>query len=317
MKVSIIIPIYNVEQYLRQCLDSAINQTYKNLEIICVDDCGSDNSVEIAQEYAQIKIIKHAKNRGLSAARNTGFAAATGEYIYFLDSDDWIDLDYIEKMVEALEKNHVDAVFNKNILKVFENETKPLVDGEFLKAPDGFYHFSKCAYTAWSWLCKKSFLDKFEMLFPEGLLYEDIFFLYSVIRNLGKQCAFKGPAYYYRQRTDSIMGDEMTRTYYSFDMIEIAKLIYQNYKNNSLTNEYNLPFTHLKWQLERHAQKQVFLEKVVEFFNEIDMNPNLYHEDDCAFYDMIMNVQTAREYLAKSTAYKIKKFKLRQNVLMR
>lgn len=107
-KVSIIIPIYNVEQYLAQCLDSVINQTYKNIEIICVNDCSLDNSFRILDEYSKndkrIKIINRENNGGLSAARNTGLDNASGKYIYFLDSDDWIDLDYIEKMLNAADK---------------------------------------------------------------------------------------------------------------------------------------------------------------------------------------------------------------------
>lgn len=120
-KVSIIIPIYNVEQYLAQCLDSVINQTYKNIEIICVNDCSLDNSFRILDEYSKndkrIKIINRENNGGLSAARNTGLDNASGKYIYFLDSDDWIDLDYIEKMLNAAIKNDVEVVLNTNIIE--------------------------------------------------------------------------------------------------------------------------------------------------------------------------------------------------------
>ena len=120
-KVSIIIPVYNVEQYLAQCLDSVINQTYKNIEIICVNDCSLDNSFKILDEYSKndkrIKIINRENNGGLSAARNTGLDNASGKYIYFLDSDDWIDLDYIEKMLNAAIKNEVEVVLNTNIIE--------------------------------------------------------------------------------------------------------------------------------------------------------------------------------------------------------
>ena len=95
MKVSIIIPIYNVESYIANCLHSVFNQTYKDLEIILVDDCGTDKSMNIAMESINkykssfyIKVIHHKENKGLSAARNSGIKEATGDYIYFLDSDD-------------------------------------------------------------------------------------------------------------------------------------------------------------------------------------------------------------------------------------
>lgn len=94
-KVSIIVPIYNVEPYLRQCLDSLVNQTYKNIEIICVDDGSTDASSEILTEYAlkssKVRVIRQ-ENSGLSAARNVGFSFATGKYVMYVDSDDWIDV---------------------------------------------------------------------------------------------------------------------------------------------------------------------------------------------------------------------------------
>lgn len=106
MKISVIIPVYNVEKYLKQCLDSVINQTYKDLEIICVNDASTDNSPAILQEYAQkdnrIIIINNEKNSKLGPTRNHGMQYATGEYIHFLDSDDWIEPDTYEKLVKHL-----------------------------------------------------------------------------------------------------------------------------------------------------------------------------------------------------------------------
>ena len=108
MKISVIIPVYNVEKYLRQCLDSVINQTYKDLEIICVEDCSTDNSPQILQEYAQkderIKILYNEKNSKLGPTRNNGLKVATGEYIHFLDSDDWLEPDAYEILVNHLSK---------------------------------------------------------------------------------------------------------------------------------------------------------------------------------------------------------------------
>ena len=95
-KISIIIPVYNVEKYLRECLDSCINQTLADIEIICVDDCSPDNSIKILEEYQakdyRIKIFRHEKNKNLGAARNTGIQNAIGEYVWFVDSDDYIDI---------------------------------------------------------------------------------------------------------------------------------------------------------------------------------------------------------------------------------
>ena len=114
IKISIIIPVFNVEEYLRQCLDSIINQTYNNLEIIIVNDKSPDNSQQIIDEYtakdSRIKPIIHTINKGLGGARNTGISAATGHYISFVDSDDYLALNTYEILVQEIEKNNSDII---------------------------------------------------------------------------------------------------------------------------------------------------------------------------------------------------------------
>ena len=123
IKVSIIVPVYNVELYLRECLDSIINQTLKDIEIICVDDCSTDNSYIILDEYSKkdsrIKLLKHNVNKGLGPARNTGINVAQGEYIGFIDSDDYISLDYFENLYNTAKKYNSDIVSTLNI-KLYE-----------------------------------------------------------------------------------------------------------------------------------------------------------------------------------------------------
>ena len=101
-KVSVIIPVYNTEKYLRRCLDSVCNQTLRDIEIICINDCSTDNSLSILEEYAgndnRIKLIDFKENKGAAVARNTGIDMAEGKYIGFVDSDDFVDLDFYEKL---------------------------------------------------------------------------------------------------------------------------------------------------------------------------------------------------------------------------
>ena len=114
VKVSIIIPVYNVEKYISQCLDSAINQSLKDIEIIIVDDCGSDKSMDIAKEYAKndnrIKIIKNSQNQGPFTSRNNAVLVANGEYLVFLDSDDFLDLRACEIASNATKDGYYDVV---------------------------------------------------------------------------------------------------------------------------------------------------------------------------------------------------------------
>lgn len=118
-KVSVIVPVYNVEKYLKQCLDSIVNQTYKNLEIIIVNDGTKDNSMKIVEEYLQDKRIKviNKENGGLSSARNRGIEEATGEYISFVDSDDYIDLNLYNTIVSEMLSREEIYIFNYNRYK--------------------------------------------------------------------------------------------------------------------------------------------------------------------------------------------------------
>ena len=130
-KASVIIPVYNVEQYLPRCLDSVINQTLEDIEIICINDCSTDGSLAILKEYAlkdkRIKLIDFPENRGVSAARNTGIDNANGEYIAFLDPDDWWELDLIEKGLKKIQKENADIVlFCHNEFK--DNKITPRKD---------------------------------------------------------------------------------------------------------------------------------------------------------------------------------------------
>lgn len=124
--ISVIIPVYNVEQYLPQCLDSIINQTYPNLEIICVNDGTRDSSREILERYAEKDcriIIIDQENQGLSGARNTGLQYTHGKYLMFVDSDDWIELETCEEAVRAAEKHHADLVM-WSYAREYDNESK-------------------------------------------------------------------------------------------------------------------------------------------------------------------------------------------------
>ena len=110
-KVSIILPVYNVAPYLRRCMDSIINQTYRNIEIICIDDGSTDKSSQLCDEYSQKDkriIVIHKKNGGQSDARNVGITVATGKYIAFVDSDDYIDEQFLEQLYLAIKKNKSD-----------------------------------------------------------------------------------------------------------------------------------------------------------------------------------------------------------------
>ena len=184
MKISIIVPIYNVEKYIRKCIISIINQTYKNIEIILVDDGSPDNCPMICDEFARRDeriVVIHKKNGGLSSARNAGLEKATGDYIGFVDSDDWIEPQMYEKMIQMYIDSKVDLVecginlYSAHGVKLFDEKTVEIVSGYDAL----FRHLSLIGRTGqsmprtavWSKLFRRDFWSN--RRFPEGKIHED------------------------------------------------------------------------------------------------------------------------------------------------
>lgn len=189
MKISVIIPVYNVEKYLRQCLDSVINQTYKNLEIICINDASTDNSLEILKEYAQkdsrIILLDNEVNLHVGISRNRGLEIATGEYIHFLDSDDWMELDAYEKLVSYIEKSsesidilhflsNFKALDNRN--SVIMNYQNPELVGKLLNIEDTPDLINNFVRSSWLNIYRKGFLEENNIIFNNYPSMEDVEF---------------------------------------------------------------------------------------------------------------------------------------------
>lgn len=211
-KVSIIVPVYNVSQYISKCLDSIYGQTYKNIELILVDDCGSDDSMTIVQDYLashvsiDANIISHQKNRGLSAGRNSGMEKASGEYVYFLDSDDYIAPDCIEVLVKPLNNKKYDVVVGdyqysngeKSDLKLHNEE---LSGQQILDSyANGLWYVM-----AWNKLCRKDFLLDNNLTFEEGYLHEDVIWSFKLACKAQSMYIINNVTYNYLVRSSSIM----------------------------------------------------------------------------------------------------------------
>lgn len=215
MKVSIVIPVYNVESYIEKCLVSAINQSYNKIEIILVDDCGDDNSMHVAKQVIQkyrctkiFKIIKHQRNRGLSAARNTGIFNSTGDYIYFLDSDDHITKTCIEKLVYAAKIYDPDFLIadyktvGASRLYPPLNLKEGIIDSNdiILKT-----YFSRDWYMmAVNKLIKTVFIIKNHLFFKEGIVHEDDLWSFMVACRANSLYVLKERTYIYVIRKGSI-----------------------------------------------------------------------------------------------------------------
>lgn len=244
-KISVIVPIYNVEKYLAQCLDSIINQTQKNIEIVCVNDGSTDGSLEILKQYqAKDKriIIINQKNLGLSAARNAGIQRSNGDFIVFIDSDDYIAEDMIEKMYQAIIYKNSDVVscgaecFNDNgIITEALNKKQQwcnryLYSGYRMVGTNIRQEFCPMACCK---MYRTDIIRKYQIQFPQGLINEDEYWLWAYMIHCSVTFGIAEKLYFYRQRTDSIMGQRQSNIKI-LDIIDIHKKIYEvvnQYKN--------------------------------------------------------------------------------------
>lgn len=219
-KVSVIIPVYNVEKYLDECLDSVINQTEKDIEIICVEDCSTDSSLEILQEYAKkderIVILRNEVNLGLSITRNKGLDIARGEYILFVDSDDFIELTLIETTLKYA--NGVDIVCfnfrecNSDKIGSFTHnyafENKVYSNEEYFETATATYSITVITCNK---LYRREFLRENNVEFAPGLLYEDVLFYFYCILNAKQISCIDDMLYVYRARPNSITTKKLTQ----------------------------------------------------------------------------------------------------------
>ncbi len=211
-KISVIVPVYNVENYIDKCVESIVNQTYTNLEIILVDDGATDSSGKKCDEWAKkdarIAVI-HKENGGLSDARNAGLNVATGEYIGFVDSDDWIDKEMYQSLYNVLKENgakisvcqfiettNEDEIVEKNEeCRVFKG--RELLQHMFEGKKDPYV-----TYSVWKFLYKSEVIG--ELKFPKGRLYEDVLFTTRAMWSEEKIPVCLRQMYYYRVRPESI-----------------------------------------------------------------------------------------------------------------
>lgn len=221
-KISVIVPVYNVEDYLQECIDSILGQTYKNLEIILVDDGSTDNSSKICDIYEKkdnrIKVI-HKENGGVSSSRNEGLKHVTGDYIGFVDSDDFIDNRMYEKLYNKIKEYDADII-KCNFVSVKEGhmlETKSTGKSKLYNREEAMLNYMKEPYkynkhfkvVLWDALYKKELFDNVE--FPNGLLYEDGYVTPKVILKSRRLVHLDESLYYYRTNNQGIMSKGITQ----------------------------------------------------------------------------------------------------------
>lgn len=240
-KISIIVPVYNTEKYLERCLESIINQTYKNLEIILIDDGSTDKSGKICDEYAKkdsrVKVL-HKENRGQATARNLGLEYATGDYLGFVDSDDWISTDMYEHLIQLLNNNNADIAFiercmvngkkdeyKKSIKKIKEKIYKDQeIIEEYLK-----YGMKSGNYGLPNYVYEKKLFS--EIKFPDGKICEDIVTNYRLMEKATRLVKSNKVCYYYFQDNSSTTRNKFSKK--DFDLIYACDELMNKTKNKN------------------------------------------------------------------------------------
>ncbi|MGL6298353.1 MAG: glycosyltransferase [Methanobacteriaceae archaeon] len=335
-KVSIIVPVYNTENYLRQCLNSIVNQTIEDIEIICVNDGSTDNSLTILKEYAnndsRIKIFCQ-ENKGLGAARNTGMKYAMGEYLSFIDSDDWIESDTYEVLYNDAKNNNLDIVmfqlinFNNETNKYYEDSiynidciNDDLFEQGIFSYKDVDDVFFTITVSSCNKLYNKTFLDNINVKFQEGLVFEDHPFFFQTFLKAKKVKVVRKHFYNRRRREGSLVQNEGEKF---SDIIISADFVLNAFKENDLYVKYESKLINRKIGMIKEFYDKTDKIYKDDFFNLIKVNFNdikdlenfdtifeaLDHVHQ-SFYENVMNSNSFKEFdLNKKVSHLNKKSK--------
>lgn len=257
-KLSIIVPVYNVETYISNCLDSLIIQTMKDIEIICIDDCSTDNSIDIIEEYIKkdnrIKLIKNKENKGLAQTRNAGINVSQCDYIAFIDSDDYVSKNYIEDLYNIAIRYSADIAFTNNIVYV-KGKRLSYPDYNRVKKWKKEYHDNplkglssfnitwkdapsnrECLSINAVKVFAKRFLTNYNLEFSQNRISEDSELLYKALAHKPTIAYNHNSIYYYIQRDSSIMGNAKTTNNIPYDAIKVFENVYNYYSLHSKDN---------------------------------------------------------------------------------
>jgi len=237
-KISVIVPIYNVEKYIEKSLDSLKNQTLKDIEFILVNDGSTDNSISIAQKYLKDNrfSLYHKENGGLSSARNFGMKYAKGQYLAFIDSDDYIEPTMYEKMYNLAIDENSDVVECDFIWEYDDHikVDKTLINNDNL--------FIDIRVVAWNKIYRKTLIDNLKLEFTNGVRYEDVDWCYKILPYINKFSSLKEPMYHYIQRNSSIANTQNEKVK---DIFIVLENIIDYYKKNKLYEKHKSELEYL------------------------------------------------------------------------
>lgn len=299
--ISVIVPVYNVEEYLHVCLNSVLKQTYSDFEVICVEDASTDSSYEILKYFekkdSRIKVLRNESNRGQSYSRNKGLDAAKGEYVIFLDSDDWFSLDAFERLVNESEKNNLDLLIFRSIV-YYDDLTnfgmERYYDMEFMLKFNHkiFNHWDvekrrlfSIPVSVWTKFYRKSFLDDNNIGFTnENLMFEDNPFTIKTLVCADRISVLNDYFYNRRRRSESLITSTNERLFDIFKIVDMIlavfledKEIYEYYKKE-LLNYILASILKRKYETIDEEFKEEFFKGVQDVYKKFIKEYGLYKD---------------------------------------
>lgn len=289
--ISIIIPVYNVERYIEKCLESIRAQTFKNFEVLCVDDCSPDNSVDIIQKFIKkdkrFKLFRHETNMKVGAARNTGLKNALGKYVVFVDPDDWIERDMLDEIFKAFEVNQVDSVwFNAvihetdgRIISLYNDQHSIFNRNRFFNV--GVYELMSGTTYSPTKAYKAENIRSKNIYFPTDLVFEESEFYFKYFTNFRNAYFINKPFYHYCLRENSAVTNMRKGDTKIEDSMREFLNIYEYLKKENYLNEYKYALCQLLVRLINNRSLPNQYEKIIksakEVFEKIDF-PNSFRE---------------------------------------
>lgn len=295
---SIIVPVYNVEKEIRECLDSIKKQTFVDFEVLCVDDCGKDSSMDIVREYAnedsRFKILTHEHNKGVSAARNTGLDAAQGENIMFVDSDDWLELNALEVLHNISAKTKSEIIMY-NLYNCYPDGTKKIHDEDKsgnreVKIKDDV--LSKFVGVCWNRIYKKTLIDSLNVRFPEGLIVEDSDFTFKVCSQTKSIYIIDDPLYNYRREREGSYTTVDNVQDRIIDELEVLKNMYRYAKEHGYENKFRRYFLKIIGETARKIvsithRRRYIIQQIHDLLIEMDF-PNSFKDMEAKYLTLWM-----------------------------
>lgn len=321
-KVSIIMPVYNADKFLDRSVCALLNQTYQNIEILCINDGSKDNSLEILNKYAQtdnrVKVFNQ-ENKGPAIARNVGLDNSTGKYIMFCDADDWYEPDMVEQMVYTIEKQNVDFVICDTNIILDKDHNRSGMDIKYHYLTfSGVLNLNSCGKIQskvhaflWKKIFKKSIIDKYSIRFPDGLKSDDCLFIREYVLVSDTAFGLNKKLYNHLMQRQSIMGEVFAlKTKDYFDSIKTNILIAQFFKQKSIANKNKLNYiisatqdeSYFWAQFVKKEDKKEFINLLIQYAEEFDLSEIDKSAQSLLYYAKLKDIKKVKKLLF-CTAY--------------